>query len=278
MEFHTALRRRLLEQPATGQEVKEFSFAEFHQLALSLVCTNARRSSMRGVSPRMRSTCTKTSAQVLFITLHDLLRKRKAEGLGSWVAARRAWKLSVAPPRPLGGCSTSGSDPENFNLFAELLRSQCLTAGILEKQLTQQERHFKKACRATDFIQCLEMLARRALRPAFKHFCTVAMSMPIQLRSSEPPAAAPPLNTLPRRSALSPGLPSSPSWQTSGAGSGAPPGRVPASGRGRGLASSPQSPEIGGYSGRSGGPRLKPFGSGGLNKAPALGGGRRPEL
>lgn len=166
MEFHTALRRRLLEQPPEGEEeLREFTFADFYELAHNLVRTTARRSSTRGLSPRLRSANQTRGAEVLRIVLHHLERKRKAEALGAWLAAQR--RVRSPPPVPLGG-------GEAFDLFAELLRSQCQTAVVLERRVQSAGRRG-----AIAGAQCLERLIRAALKGGWARWSQLSSRQPL---------------------------------------------------------------------------------------------------
>lgn len=246
MEFSSALRRRLLEQPAAGEEnTKEFTFADFHALCLSLVKTTSRRSSTRGCSPRLQSKCYNTAAQALFISLHSIQRRQKSDCLNTW---RRSWR--AAKQRECG-----------FDLFGQMLKMQCETAKLLEQRATY-------ASRAGGLAQCLERLVRTSMKGVWGQWSKISPPR----RNSQPSAS--PNSSLPAQS---------PNWRRSsmpsaGSPSGQPPARLPKTGqgRGRGSATSPSSPQDavsqGGYPGTSrGGVRSTPFNIGGSKQATSPG-------
>lgn len=192
-EFQAQLTRHLDEYSDSG---RVFAFADFHTFAAQHVSASARRISEKGVTPRRRAAAYSASAPVLRTVLQTLLRKQLAVGFGCFVEARRRdrgsplWTCTscnfqntvdrefcqdicqvcgvAAPPgtpspkpRPNKECiewPTGAPEPENdFNLFHEILRTQCYTAVLLEQRM-------KQAGKAGTMAWCLARLLRASLR------------------------------------------------------------------------------------------------------------------
>eukprot|EP00929_Paragymnodinium_shiwhaense_P023336 TRINITY_DN14632_c0_g1_i2.p1 TRINITY_DN14632_c0_g1~~TRINITY_DN14632_c0_g1_i2.p1 ORF type:complete len:588 (+),score=114.46 TRINITY_DN14632_c0_g1_i2:138-1901(+) len=159
VDFHVALKRKL-----EDMQSKEFTLTEFHNFARAHFSTVRRRNTPRSVSPRVRSRVYAKGAQAMTAVLSGLLVKKKESGWGAFLAAHRRGRREKETKM----IAIFGGE---FNLFAELIKSQCQSAVLLEKR-------GKVAHGLGRFAMFIMRLVRGRLREAWVNWSPASMLSP----------------------------------------------------------------------------------------------------